>query len=169
MVAFQKHRKQGLFIIHFNNGCFWPITYETKLRLLNLGSNIRDRLCVLFFSYFFKNERKPSKTPHTFLLVLEVSNDNSKVPIESSSIKSSKLDEIPSFKLIVIVTFKASKNNQCPHIGSTHRHLQLETKHQQWFEICVKLRWKDTTNNPHYNLLTITKNNCCLELQCLLK
>jgi hypothetical protein len=74
--------------------------------------------------------------PHiTFLLMLHVSNDNSKVMIELSSIKSSKLDKIPifkkSFKFTVIATFKASKSNQCPHIGSTHRHSQLETKHQQ--------------------------------------
>lgn len=90
---------------------------------------------MFFFSYFLKNEIKLSKTPHTFLLMLDASNDNSKVTIESSSIKSSKLDEIPffkkSFKLIVIATFKASKSNQCPHIGSTYMHSQLETKHQQ--------------------------------------
>jgi hypothetical protein len=47
--------------------------------------------------------------------MLDVSNDNSKVTIESSSIKSYKLDEIPksslNIKLIVIITFKASWNN----------------------------------------------------------
>jgi hypothetical protein len=67
--------------------------------------------------------------------MLDASNDNSKVTIESSSIKSSNVDEtqkvLKSFKLIVIATFKASKSNQCPQIGSTHRHSQLETKHQE--------------------------------------
>jgi hypothetical protein len=75
-------------------------------------------LCVLFPSYVFKNERKPSKMPHTYLLMLYADNDNSWATIESSSIKSCKLSEIPnsylSFRLIVIVTFKASESNQCP-------------------------------------------------------
>jgi len=69
-------------------------------------------------SYFLKSERKPLKTPHISFLVLDVSADNSKATTESSSIKSSKLDEILNdylnFKLIVIVTFKTSQNNQCP-------------------------------------------------------
>jgi len=55
-----------------------PIKNETNLKLLNLGFNIKDNmLCVLFPSYFLKNERKPSKMPHTSLLMLDVSNDNS--------------------------------------------------------------------------------------------
>jgi hypothetical protein len=96
-----------------------PIRDETNLKLLNLGSNIRDNmLCALFLSYFLKNERKPSKMPHTFLLILDANNDNFWATIESSSIKSYKLNEIIdsslSFKLIMIVTFKASESNQCP-------------------------------------------------------
>jgi hypothetical protein len=75
-------------------------------------------LCALFPSYFLKNERKPSKMPHTFLLMLDVNNDNSWATIESSSIKSYKLNEILhsslSFKLIKIVTFKASESDECP-------------------------------------------------------
>ncbi len=75
-------------------------------------------LCVLFPSYFFLNERKPFKTPYTFLLMLDASNDNSWATTKSSSIKSYKLSEIPksfvSFRFIVIVTFKASKSNQWP-------------------------------------------------------
>jgi hypothetical protein len=75
-------------------------------------------LCVLSFSYFLKNEKKPLKAPHTSLLVLDVNNNNSKPTTKSSSIKSNKLDEILdyslSFKLIVIVAFKTSKNNKCP-------------------------------------------------------
>jgi hypothetical protein len=51
---------------------------ETNLRPLNVRSNIRDNmLCVLFLSYFFKNERKPSKMPHTSLLMLDASNGDS--------------------------------------------------------------------------------------------
>ncbi len=75
-------------------------------------------LCVLSSSYFLKNERKPLKTPHTSLIMLNLSVDNSKATTESSLIKSSKLDEIPnyslSFKLIVIIAFKTLENNQCP-------------------------------------------------------
>jgi len=67
--------------------------------------------------------KKPSKMPHTFLLVLDANNDNSWATTKSSSIKSCKLDEISnsslSFRLIVIVAFKTSKTNQCPQIGST--------------------------------------------------
>jgi Holliday junction resolvase RusA-like endonuclease len=74
-------------------------------------------LCALLFSYFFKNERKPSKTLDIYLLKLNSSNDNYKATTESS-IKSSKLNEILdyslSFKLIMIVAFKKSKSNQCP-------------------------------------------------------
>jgi len=97
--------------------CSKPITNETNLRLLNLKFNIKNMLCALFFSYFFKNERKPSKTLDIYFLKLNASNDNNKVTTKSS-IKSSKLNEILdyslSFKLIVIIAFKKSKNNQCP-------------------------------------------------------
>jgi hypothetical protein len=75
--------------------CSQPIKDETNLRLLNLRLNIRENmLCVLFFSYFLKNERKPSKTPHTSLLMLDASNENSRVITKSSLFKSSKLNEI---------------------------------------------------------------------------
>jgi hypothetical protein len=99
--------------------CFQPIKDKTDLKLLNLRSNIKENmLCALFPSYFLKNERKPSKAPHTSLLMLNESNDNSWATTKSSSIKSYKLNEIPDlkkkFKLIVIVTFKALKSNQCP-------------------------------------------------------
>jgi hypothetical protein len=78
--------------------CFQPIRDETNLRLLNLGSNIKDNmLCVLFPSYFKNNERKPSKMPHISLPMLNVNNDNSQVITESSSIKPCKLDEISDF------------------------------------------------------------------------
>jgi len=65
--------------------------------------------------------------------MLDANNNNSWGIIESSSIKSYKLSEIPdsslSFKFVMIVTFKTSKNNEC-EIGSTHKHLRLKTKHQ---------------------------------------
>jgi len=78
--------------------CYQPIRDETNLRLLNLGPDIRDNmLCDLFSSYFLKNERKPSQTPYIFLLMLDASNDNYKATTISSSIKSSKLDEISYF------------------------------------------------------------------------
>jgi len=68
-------------------------------------------LCVLFPSYLTKNERKPLKMPHTYLLMLNISNDNSWATIKSSSIKSYKLSEILdfslSFRLKVIITLKA--------------------------------------------------------------
>jgi hypothetical protein len=49
--------------------------------------------------------------------MLDASNDNFKATTISSSIKPSKLDEIPysslNYKFIVIVAFKTSYNNQC--------------------------------------------------------
>ncbi len=54
-------------------------------------------LCVLFPSYFLKNERKPSKMPHTSLLMLDANNHNSWATIESSLINSYKLSEILNF------------------------------------------------------------------------
>jgi hypothetical protein len=112
---------------------FWPIRNETNLRLLNLRFNIKDNmLCVLFSSHIFENERKPSKTPHTSLLMLDANNHNSWATIESSSIKSNKLSEILysslSFRLIVIITFKASKSNQCPRDRFNTQALTIEDK-----------------------------------------
>ncbi len=74
-------------------------------------------MCFISF-IFLKNERKRSKITHISLLMLDANNDNSWATTKSSSIKSCKLDEIPdfslSFRLIVIVAFKALKSNQCP-------------------------------------------------------
>jgi hypothetical protein len=89
-------------------------------------------LCVLFPSYFLKNERKPFKMPHIFLLLLDASNDNSSTATKSSSIKSYKLTEILdsplSFKIIMIVTFKASESNQCPQDWFNTQALITENK-----------------------------------------
>jgi len=106
-------------LFHNGNTYFRLIRVETNLIFLNLGSNIRDNmLCVLFPSYLTKDERKPLKMPHTYLLMLNISNDNSWATIKSSSIKSYKLSEILdfslSFRLKVIITLKALKKNQCP-------------------------------------------------------
>ncbi len=67
-------------------------------------------ICVLFFSYFLNNNKKPSKMPHTYFLMLDANNDNSWATTKSPSIKSYKLNEILEFfiKLIMIVTFKTS-------------------------------------------------------------
>jgi hypothetical protein len=110
MVAFQKHMDRLSYSSTMETPCSRPITNEINLRLLNLKSNITNMLCALFFSYFFKNERKPSKTLDTYLLKLNASNDNYKAKTKSSSIKSSKLNEILDyslcFKVIMIVAFK---------------------------------------------------------------
>jgi hypothetical protein len=65
MVGFQKHWKQRLFNIIFHNGNTLFLTNKRKNQLgLNLGSNIRDNMLWSFFlKYFFKIEKKRSKTP----------------------------------------------------------------------------------------------------------
>ncbi len=40
----------------------------------------------------------------------------------------------------MIVTFKHQKVTNAHDIGSTHKHLQLKTKHQQLFKIFAKLK-----------------------------
>ncbi len=48
------------------------------MKVLNLGSNIREiMLCVFFFSYFFRNERKKINSPQTSFLMLEANKVNS--------------------------------------------------------------------------------------------
>jgi hypothetical protein len=41
---------------------------------------------------------------------------------------------------MIVDIFKALKQTNAHEIGSTHKHLQLKTKHQQWFKICAKLK-----------------------------
>jgi hypothetical protein len=67
--------------------CSQPIKEDIKQRLLNLGSNIKDNILWVFFSYFLKNEKKESNTIQTFFLMLEAKQINSKATIESSSIR----------------------------------------------------------------------------------
>jgi hypothetical protein len=45
------------------------------------------------FSNFLKIKRKEEKTPQTSLMMLEANKDNSKVILESSSIKLTTVDE----------------------------------------------------------------------------
>jgi hypothetical protein len=95
------------------------LTYEKiRQRFLNLGLSIKEkRLCVFFFSYVLNNERKKSKTPNTFDLMLEARVANFKESPMSSFMKDSKerLKCISSMdlELMVMAKFKASNNNQC--------------------------------------------------------
>jgi hypothetical protein len=71
-----------------------------------------------FFSYFIRNKRKPSKTLHTYFLMLEENINNSNFIDISSSIKLVIESAIPSsslsFNAIVIITYKEFENDQCP-------------------------------------------------------
>jgi hypothetical protein len=71
--------------------CYLPTYEETRQKLLNIGSSIKDNmLCVFFFSYVLKNERKVFKTPNISNLMLEMRVVNlKKIPV-SSSMKDSK-------------------------------------------------------------------------------
>jgi hypothetical protein len=72
-------------------------------------------MCI-FSSYVLKNERKKSKTPNNFDLMLEARIVYSKESPMLSSLKDSKegLKCISSLvlKLMVMAKFKASNNNQ---------------------------------------------------------
>ncbi len=73
-------------------------------------------LWAFFFSYFLRNEKKESRTPQTFFLMLEANTDNSRVIAESTSINWSKFYTIPTsffnLELIVMTLFRASLSNQ---------------------------------------------------------
>jgi hypothetical protein len=97
-----------------NIPCYLPTHEEIRQRLLNLWSNIM--LCVLFSSCVLKYERKESKAPNNFDLMLEARVANSKKSPMLSSMRDSKegLKCISSLalKLMVMAKFKASNNNQ---------------------------------------------------------
>ncbi len=58
--------------------CPRPINEDTRWRVLNLRSNIKGSILWAFLSsYFFKNERKKSKTWTTSFFMLEAKHDNS--------------------------------------------------------------------------------------------
>jgi len=85
---------------------------------LNLGLSIKDKkLCVFFSSYVFNNERKESKTPNIFDLMLKAIVANFKESLVSSSMKDSKegFKCISSLdlELMLMEKFKAFNNNQC--------------------------------------------------------
>jgi hypothetical protein len=69
---------------------------------------------MVAFSYFIKNETKPSKPLHTSILMLV---DNSKAPLELPSIRLSIRGVIQkksfTFKVMVIVACKIIKINKC--------------------------------------------------------
>jgi len=93
--------------------CSLPINEDTRLRLLNLGCNIKENILWAFFSsIFFKKERKDSNTTQTSFLMLDAKKVNSSTIIDSSSIKFYRNDKILSaflsFKTMDITEFKAS-------------------------------------------------------------
>jgi hypothetical protein len=82
---------------------FLPTYEETKKRLLNLRSNIKYNMLYVFFSsYVIKNERKESKTPNTFGLMLEASVVN----FLKSPMSSSTRDSKEGFKCISSLALK---------------------------------------------------------------
>jgi hypothetical protein len=64
-----------------------------KHKFLNLRSNIKDNMLWAFFFSDFIQEKK-SKTSQTYFLILKAKRLNSKVTMDSSSIKLSKEIEI---------------------------------------------------------------------------
>jgi len=61
VMTFQQHGIQGFLIIFLNitTPCSLPMNENTRWKLLNLGSNIKENiLWALFFSNFLKKERK---------------------------------------------------------------------------------------------------------------
>jgi hypothetical protein len=92
---------------------------KTHPRFLNLGFNIKANiLCVFHLSNFFK-ERKLYVTPHTFFLLLEEPNKLiQNVTSKLFSIRVWKngafFDFTINFKLMEMVEWRASFNNQCP-------------------------------------------------------
>jgi hypothetical protein len=60
---------------------------DIKLKLLNLGSNIKvSLLCDFFSSKLFKKEKKTSRIPQTSFLMLEGKQINLSATIKSSSV-----------------------------------------------------------------------------------
>ncbi len=91
----------------------------TKQRYLNLGSNIKSNiLCVFILSIFFKKERNLYKIPQTSFLMLKAKQINSSATQKSSSIRVQKDGAFCgfslNFKLMEMVEWIASFNNQCP-------------------------------------------------------
>jgi hypothetical protein len=70
----------------------------------------------IFFLFIFLEMKGKSQAHHTSFLMLEANKSNSKATLGSPSISESKVRLIPTssfnFKLIVMVKFKASLNNQ---------------------------------------------------------
>jgi hypothetical protein len=94
----------------------FPMNEDTRQRILNLGSNIKENiLWALFFKFFFKKERKDFSTTQTPFLMLEAKKVNSSTIIDSSSIKFNKDGKTSgtflSFKIIDIVEFNTLFSN----------------------------------------------------------
>ncbi len=76
--------------------------------------------------------------------------------LKTSKTNSSKIN----LKLIT-----ESLNSQCPHDW-----LKTKTKTiQNNLKNLPNQRWRHSTNNLHNNLSIVTKHNCKMKLQCLLK
>jgi len=87
--------------------------------ILKPGFNIKDIILRAFmFSYFFKNERKDSRTLITSLLMLEANKNNSLKIMQLSSTRLSNegiiLFSSFNFKLMEIKKCKTSLKIQCP-------------------------------------------------------
>jgi len=96
-----------------------PMKRDTKWKSLNLGFNIRANILGVFLSsYFFKKERKLSKTLQTTFLMLEVKQINSSAKAKSSFIRVSRngafFYSFLIFKILKMAKWRASLNNQCP-------------------------------------------------------
>jgi hypothetical protein len=96
--------------------CSLPTCEKTRRRLLNLWSKSKTS-CYVFSSYVFKNERKESKTPNTFDLMLEVRVvnfcDNPMLSSMRDSKEGLKFISSLALELTLMVNFREFNNNQC--------------------------------------------------------
>jgi hypothetical protein len=94
-----------------------PTNEDTRQRLLDLGSNIKENILWAFFSpIVFKKKRKDSNTTQTSFLILNAKEINSTTTIDSSSIKFCRhgitSGAFLTFKTMDMVEFKTSFSNQ---------------------------------------------------------
>ncbi len=112
MIRLQKHKKQGFHITFLNYNHPMFMKELINFNLFDLRFNIKASILL----YPIKKERKESITPLTSFLMFFVKVPNLIVKLGSSSIKTSDklwrwLIFSFSFRLMDMVTFKASFNN----------------------------------------------------------